>query len=57
MTVMTGVDHVAAARSGLPATIAWLRWHLAGEVERRSAFLDAGGQFTTGIFVSRSKNW
>ncbi len=57
MTVMTGVDHVAAARSGLPATIAWLRWHLAGETERRSAFLDEGGEFTSGIFVSRNKNW
>lgn len=57
MTVMTGVDHVAAARSGLPATIAWLRWHLAGENERRSAFLDESGEFMTGIFVSRSKNW
>lgn len=57
MTVMTGVEHVGAARSGLPATIAWLRWHLAGEVERRAAFLTQGGEFTTGIFVSRSKNW
>jgi hypothetical protein len=57
MTVMTGVDHVAAARSGLPATIAWLRWHLAGERERQSAFLSAGGEFTTGMWVSRSKNW
>jgi hypothetical protein len=57
MTVMNGVDHVGAARSGLPATIAWLRWHLAGEVERRSAFLAPGGEFTQGIFVSRNKNW
>jgi len=57
MTVMTGVEHVGAARSGLPATIAWLRWHLAGETERRSAFLDSGGEFNSGIFVSRSKNW
>ncbi|MET0384368.1 MAG: hypothetical protein ABW321_00340 [Polyangiales bacterium] len=57
MTVMTGIDHVGAARAGLPATIAWLRWHLAGETDRRSAFLDEGGEFTSGIFVSRNKNW
>jgi hypothetical protein len=57
MTVMTGVNHTGAARSGLPAILAWLRWHLAGESERRSAFLDAGGEFSTGMFVSRSKNW
>jgi hypothetical protein len=57
MTVMTGVDHVAAARSGMPAIIAWLRWHLAGERERQSAFLGADGEFTTGMWVSRNKNW
>jgi hypothetical protein len=57
MTVMTGVDHVAAARSGMPAIIAWLRWHLAGERERQSAFSGAGGEFTTGMWVSRNKNW
>ena len=57
MTVMTGVEHTGAARSGWAATIAWLRWQLAGEQERRSAFLGAGGEFTQGIYVSRSKNW
>jgi hypothetical protein len=57
MTVMTGVDHVAAARQGMPAIIAWLRWHLAGETERRSAFLDPGGEFNSGKYVSKSKNW
>jgi hypothetical protein len=57
MTVMTGVDHVAAARQGLPAIIAWLRWQLAGESERRAAFLDPGGEFNTGKYVSKNKNW
>ena len=57
MTVMSGVDHVGAAREGMPAIVAWLRWQLAGETERRSAFLDAGGEFTTGMYVSKNKNW
>jgi hypothetical protein len=57
MTVMSGVEHVGAARSGLPAVIAWLRWHLAGEQARRKDFLDPTGQFATGIFVSKNKNW
>jgi dienelactone hydrolase len=57
MTVMTGVDHVAAARQGLPAIIAWLRWHLAGESERRSAFLDPMGEWSSGKYVSKIKNW
>jgi hypothetical protein len=51
MTVMTGVDHVAAARQGMPAIIAWLRWQLAGETERRRAFLDPMGEFNSGKFV------
>jgi len=54
---MTGVDHVAAARQGLPAIIAWLRWQLAGERARRSDFLDAMGEFSRGMYVSKSKNW
>jgi hypothetical protein len=57
MTVMTGVDHVAAARQGMPAIIAWLRWHLAGETERKSAFLDSNGEFHSGKYVSQTKNW
>jgi hypothetical protein len=56
-TVMTGSDHVAAARDGLPAIVAWLRWHLAGETERRSMFLDAMGEFQTGKWVTQTKNW
>jgi hypothetical protein len=56
-TVMTGVDHVAAASEGLPAIVAWLRWHLGGETERRAMFLDPGGEFSTGKYVSRTKNW
>jgi hypothetical protein len=57
MTVMDGVDHITAARMGWPAMIAWLRWHLAGEVERRAEFLDPNCEFCTGIWKSKSKNW
>ncbi len=56
-TVMEGVDHMAAAREGLPAIIAWLRWHLYDETDRRGDFLDAGGEFTVGMWDSQSKNW
>jgi hypothetical protein len=41
----------------MPAIIAWLRWHLAGETERTSAFLDSMGEFMTGKYKSKSKNW
>jgi hypothetical protein len=56
-TRMTGVTHNYATQSGLPAIIGWLRWHLGCESERRSMFLDPAGEFCTGIFVSKSKNW
>jgi len=57
MTTITGADHTGAPRAGLAAIIAWLRWHLGGETERRAQFLEADGTFTTGKFVSKNKNW
>jgi hypothetical protein len=57
ITIMTGSDHVAAAADGLPAMVAWLRWHLGGETSRKRDFLAAGGAFTSGKYVSRNKNW
>jgi len=56
-SVLSGVDHVACARSALPGMIAWLRWHLAGEVERKADFTCPGGEFCMGIWVSQNKNW
>lgn len=56
-TKMTGVGHVAAAREGLDAMVAWLRWFLLDETERRHMFLDGDGEFCTGKYVSKSKNW
>lgn len=56
-TTIAGADHTGAARAGLPAIIAWLRWQLAGETERKSAFLDPMGEFCSGKYMSHSKNW
>jgi hypothetical protein len=56
-TIIQGADHTGAARAGMPALIAWLRWHLAGEVERKSSFLEPMGEFCSGKYMSRSKNW
>lgn len=57
MTVMSGVDHMQAAREGLPAIIAWLRWHLMDETERQADFFDRNGVFNTGKWDSKYKNW
>lgn len=56
-TVQQGVEHIAAAREGLPCMIAWMRWHLYGETERSADFLQQGGTFTVGKWDSQSKNW
>jgi hypothetical protein len=56
-TVIDGADHVGAARDGLPVMVAWLRWQLGGETDRRASFLDPQGEFHSGKFVSQSKNW
>jgi hypothetical protein len=57
MTIMDGVDHMAAAREGLPAICAWMLWHLKGETQRQADFLNSGGYFRTGKYDSKSKNW
>lgn len=54
---LKGVDHVACARKALPGMIAWLRWHLAGEVERKADFTGPNGMFFQGMWGSQTKNW
>jgi hypothetical protein len=56
-TIMDNVNHTDAARSSLPATVAWLRWHLGGETSRRGMFLDPTCYFCTGMWSSQHKNW
>jgi hypothetical protein len=56
-TVMTGTEHIGAATDGLPAIVAWLRWHVGGESERSAMFLEASGEFQIGKYVSQIKNW
>jgi hypothetical protein len=56
---LQGADHVGAARAALPASVAWLLWHLAGQGDQwKKEFLESGGKFQTGIYVSpQAKNW
>ncbi len=57
-TVMDGVDHIAAAREGMPAITAWLRWYLGDEIFRKQEdFLSRFCTFCTGEWESQSKNW
>jgi hypothetical protein len=56
-TIMDGVGHSPAAREGLGVMVAWLRWRLGGEEERRAQFLGEECDFCGGRYRSRSKNW
>jgi hypothetical protein len=57
LTVIDGSDHIYAARDGLPPIVAWLRWQLGGEVQRKSMFIGANCDFCSGKWKSQSKNW
>ena len=56
-TIMAGTEHIGAVGEGLPVIIAWLRWQLGDEEERRSDFLDPQGMFSTGRYTTLTKNW
>ena len=54
---LVGVDHLGGPKEGVSATLAWLRWHLAGETERKSMFIEEGAVYNTGKWQSKYKNW
>jgi dienelactone hydrolase len=57
LTMIAGVDHIYAARESLSLQVAWLRWHLNDEPERKAAFVGTGCEYCKGKFMSMSKNW
>jgi hypothetical protein len=57
LTMIAGVDHIYAARESLALQVAWLRWHLNDEPERKAEFVGTGCEFCKGKFMSMSKNW
>lgn len=56
-TIIAGTEHIAVVGEALPVIIAWLRWQLGDEEERRPDFLDPQGFFQTGRYMTRVKNW
>jgi hypothetical protein len=55
---LSGLDgHIQAAREGIDVWVAWMRWTLAGEEERRADFLDPSCSFCTGKCITMHKNF
>jgi hypothetical protein len=54
---MDGVGHVPAAREGLGVMVAWLRWQIGGEQNRRSQFLGENCDYCTERYATRTRNW
>jgi len=50
-------SHTTSGRYGWGAIVAWLLWHLAGHEEWKKEFLEPDGQFQTGRYTSKLKNW
>ncbi|HKU40849.1 MAG TPA: hypothetical protein VJR89_21960 [Polyangiales bacterium] len=57
LSILDGTDHIPAVGRALPGMVAWLRWHLAGETERKAQFTCPDGDFCKGIWHSQTKNW
>jgi len=56
-TILAGAEHIGVVGEALPVIIAWLRWQLGDEEARRPDFLDPMGMFSTGRYMTRTKNW
>lgn len=56
-TIIDNTSHTAAARQGMPAIVAWLRWQIGGEDFRRDDFLAPLCDFCSGVYDSTNKNW
>lgn len=54
---LRGVGHVDAMRAGIGGILAWLRWHLGDEADRKADFTGPSGKWFQGIWQSKNKNW
>jgi hypothetical protein len=50
-------SHTTSGRYGWGAIVAWLLWHLADHEEWKKEFLEPDGQFQTGRYTSKTKNF
>lgn len=52
-----GWGHGSGPWGGMAATVAWMRWHLGGEDNRKADFVGSNGKYINGPIVGERGNW
>ena len=52
-----GWGHGSGPWGGMAATVAWMRWHLGGEDDRKADFVGTSGKYINGPIVGERGNW
>ena len=52
-----GYGHGSGPWDGMAATIAWMRWHLGGEKERKADFVGTSGKYIDGNIIGKQGKW
>lgn len=59
LIMMEGADwgHGSGPWGGMAATVAWMRWHLGGEDNRKADFVGSSGKYINGNIIGGDGNW
>lgn len=52
-----GYGHGSGPWDGISATVAWMRWHLGGEDNRKADFVGSSGKYINGPIIGHQGNW
>ena len=52
-----GYGHGSGSWDGMAATVAWMRWHLGGETERKADFVGTTGKYIDGSIIGKQGKW
>lgn len=52
-----GYGHGSGSWDGMAATVAWMRWHLGGETNRKADFVGSSGKYIDGNIAGHQGNW
>ena len=52
-----GYGHGSGSWDGMAATVAWMRWHLGGETNRKADFVGTSGKYIDGSILGKQGKW